>query len=139
MGDARAVVSGIMCLFFAGIVAVALGWSRDTGLAPLVVGIPGLVLSFLQLTEDMRVSRQTPDRFPRPALVLVGWIAGFVFLTLAIGLLAGASVSIAAFLRLHERASLGMAIAIAVIYTGIAWLLFDSILEQSLFQGMLFT
>jgi hypothetical protein len=139
MGDARAVVSGIMCVFFAGIVAIALGWSRGAGLAPLVVGISGLVLSLLQLSDDIRASRHTPTRIPRPALVLVAWITGFVFVTLAIGLLPGAFVSIAAFLRLHERASLGFAITIAAIYSGIAWLLFDRILEQSLFQGMLFT
>lgn len=139
MGDARAVVSGIMCVFFAGIVAIALGWSRGAGLAPLVVGISGLVLSLLQLSDDIRTSRHTPMWIPRAALVLIGWLAGFVLVTLAIGLLAGAFVSIAAFLRFHERDAYGFAFAIAAVYTGLAWLLFDRVLKLSLFHGIFFT
>jgi hypothetical protein len=139
MGDERTVVSGIMCVFFAGIVAFALSWSRSAGLAPLAVGIPGLVLSLLQLADDMRASRRTPMRIPKAAFILVGWLTGFVLVTMAIGLLAGAFVSIAAFLRLHERDGYSFAFAVAAVYTATAWVLFDVVLELSLFPGILFT
>ena len=139
MGDARAVVSGIMCVFFAGIVAIALSWSRGAALAPLAVGISGLVLSLLQLVDDMRTSRHTQMRIPRAAFILVGWFAGFVLVTLAIGLLAGAFVSIAAYLRLYEHKGYSFAFAVAAVYTATAWLLFDMVLELSLFPGFFFT
>jgi hypothetical protein len=135
MGDLRAVVSGAMCVFFTGIVVIALSWSRDTGLAPLAVGILGIVLSLLQLASDMRVSRHAPMPIPRAALVLAGWFVGFVLVTLAIGLMAGAFVAITAFLRLHERAGLGFAFTVAAVYTATTWLLFDKVLGLSLFPG----
>jgi hypothetical protein len=137
MGDARAIVSGLMCLFFAGIVVIALSWSRGAGLAPLAVGILGIVLSLLQLASDMRSSRHTPMRIPKAALVLAGWFVGFVFVTLAIGLMAGAFVGITAFLRLHERTGFGFALTVAVIYTATAWLLFSEVLGLGLFPGLL--
>jgi hypothetical protein len=138
MGDARTVVSGIMCVFFAGIVVMALSWSRGAGLAPLAVGSLGLVLSVLQLVDDMRRSRRTAIWIPRAAAILVGWFAGFVLVTLAIGLLAGAFVSIAAFLRLHERDGYGFAFTVAAVYTATAWLLFGVVLELSLFPGFFY-
>ena len=139
MSDARAIVSGLFCLFFAAIVAAALGWSRDTGLTPLLVGGPGLVLSLLQLRDDIRQSRRAPIRIPPAALRLMGSFLGFVLVTLAIGLLAGAFVCIAVFLRAYERTGYGFAIAMATLYTGLAWLLFDVVLELTLFGGILFT
>lgn len=139
MSDARAVVSGLFCLFFAGIVAAALGWSRDTGLAPLLVGGPGLVLSLLQLRDDIRNSRRAPMRIPPAALRLLAAFLGFVLVTLAIGLLPGAFVCIAVFLRVYEHTGYGFALAMAAAYTGIAWLLFDIVLELTLFGGILFT
>ena len=139
MGDARVLVSGMFCLFFAGIVVAALGWSRDTALAPLLVGGPGLVLSLLQLRDDIRRSRRSPMRIPPAALRLMAWFLGFVLVTLAIGLLPGAFVCIAVFLRMYERASHQFALSVAALYTGLAWLLFDVVLELTLFGGILFT
>lgn len=137
MGDARAVVSGIMCLFFAGIVLFALGWSRGAGLAPMVVGIAGLVLSFLQLADDLHTMRREPTKTPRVAIILIGWLAGFVCVTLIFGLLAGAFLSIAAFLRGQERTTYGMAVSVAAIYTAMVWLLLEIVLELTLFPGLL--
>lgn len=139
MSDARPLASGLLCLFFAGIVAAALGWSRDTGLAPMLVGVCGLVLSLLQLRDDIRESRRAPKRIPPAALVLLGWFLGFVIVTLAIGLLPGAFVCIAIFLRMYERTSYGFAFVTATLFSGLAWLLFDVVLELSLFAGILFT
>lgn len=135
MGDLRAVVSGAMCVFFTGIIVIALSWPRDTGLAPLAVGILGIVLSLLQLASDLRTSRHAPMQIPRAALVLVGWFIGFILVTLAIGLMAGAFVAITAFLRLYERASFGFALTVAAVYTATIWLLFDEVLGLSLFPG----
>ena len=69
----------------------------------------------------------------------MGSFVGFVVVTLAIGLLAGAFVCIAVFLRVYERTGYGFAIAMAALYTGVAWLLFDVVLELTLFGGILFT
>ena len=139
MSDARAVVSGLFCLFFAGIVGAALTWSRDTGLLPLLVGVPGLALSLLQLRGDIRESRQAPTQIPRAALRLLAYVLAFVIATLAIGLLPGAFIGIAVFLRTGERTSYRFAFLIATLYTGIAWLLFEVVLELSLFDGILLT
>ena len=139
MSDARAVASGLFCLFFAAIVGAALLWTRDAGLMPLLVGFPGLALSLLQLRDDIRESQQAPVQIPRAALRLLGFVLAFVIVTLVIGLLSGAFVGIAVFLRTRERTSYRFAILIATLYTGIAWLLFEVVLELSLFDGVLLT
>ena len=139
MSDARAIASGLFCLFFAGIAGAALVWSRDTGLVPLLVGVPGLALSLLQLREDIRESRQAPKPIPTAALRRLAYVLAFVIVTLLIGLLPGAFVGIAVFLRVSERTSFLFAILISALYTGIAWLLFEVVLELTLFEGFLLT
>lgn len=139
MGDARAVVSLVMCLFFASIVAFAMNWASGTSLAPLAVGGSGLALSILQLAQDLRESRRDTLRIPRVAIVLVAWLSGFVIVTLALGLLVGPLLGIAAFLRLHVRASHRFAFGVALAYTVTVWFLFEVVLQLSLFPGLLLT
>ena len=139
MSDFRPTVSLTMCCFFAGIVIVATKWSFASSLAPIVVGSTGLTLSVLQLISDIREAGRNRSKVPDKAWSLMSWLCIFVVTALAIGLLWGGFVGIAAFLKIRERTGVIVAIGVAATYTTIIWLLFSVALGLDLFPGFFFT
>lgn len=135
MTDPRVIVSAALCIFFLSVVALAAGYSQDARLVPLIVGLTGLVLSALQFADDVRATRASPVTVPTAAWILVGWFGGFVALVLILGLLAGAFVSVAAFMHVHGRERLITAIGVAGAFVLTLWLTLSVIMELDLYAG----
>ena len=74
-----------MLLMFSGFLYLTLGYSPAARLAPMVVCIPGLILSAIQLAYDVHAAKvnNTTDDIPEPqqkqrAILIICW---FGFLT----------------------------------------------------------
>src|SRR5687768_531862 len=83
MVEGRVVVAGIMLLIFALMVGIAFTFPGDARFLPLVIGVPGLVLSLAQFVIELR--GKEPDEKAYTAkdrmaeLKMFGWFAVFIF------------------------------------------------------------
>ena|SRR6476620_2521353 len=94
----RILVSGTMTVFFAVFVGLAFTIHHEAAVMPLLVGVPGLVLSLVQLAIEMRkvtVIADEPIFSPRERSIAI-WLLGFVLAIIAFGFDFGATVLVAA-------------------------------------------
>jgi hypothetical protein len=158
-------MSLFMSLFFAVIIILSLGYPEDARLVPLVVAIPGIVLSLVQLVFDligrpdkpqtdvenkdkgysemaeqykMEEEEISPKEERKREWLMVFWIVFF----LVIILLFGFWISIAAILLLFTRLYGKESWKTTLILTATGWLsiylVFWVILQVPLFGGFLF-
>jgi len=138
--DGRMVLSITMVAIFAGFTAIAATYSRDARLAPLVIGILGLVISLAQLVASTRDSRREgsgPRLDIRAGRVMLAWFAGFIITTIAIGIVPAALLMVFAFLRFRGREKRLSASAIAVVFALVIYATFEVALRIPLFTGLL--
>lgn len=113
----RTVMTGVMALAIAILVGSSLMLGPVARTAPLVVGVPTLLLLLWELAKDAR-----PDRTARPAaasptrgeITLLLWLATLVALIAIVGVIAAAAAWVCLFVRVHGRESWTS----AVIYAG---------------------
>lgn len=142
--DGRVGISVIMTAGFAGFVATALTYSPDARLAPLTVGIPGLVLCAIQLFLDMRAAgsmRVSPfqDESWLRAAQLMGWFALFTLSCILFGIPFTALVLVFAFLKLDQKENLRLSLGLSAGFALALYVGFEVILEFSLFGGIVLT
>ncbi len=135
----RILVSGIMTVVFAVFVGLAFTIHHEAAVMPLLVGVPGLVLSLVQLVIEMRkvaVTADEPIFSPRERSIAI-WLLGFVLAIIAFGFDVGATVLVAAYLWLAVGArplgaAIGGGLCLATMYV------LDHLLNIPLFQGLIF-
>lgn len=140
MLEGRIVISALMVLVFGGAVAISLGLDPRAARLPLVVGIPGLILSVVQLVKELRETN--PEMFSiehrRRELIMFGWFFGFVGGLVLFGFMYGGPVLVAVFLYFSGREKwyvcLGAAAFAAVVLYGV----FEQFLGLAVFRGLLF-
>jgi len=134
------VLSVTMVAVFAGFTAMAATYSPDARLAPLAVGIPGLLLSLAQLVNQLRgryPEKGGPGRGDRAARVLLLWFAGFVTATILVGIVPTALILVFAFLRWRGHEPMRTAAVVAVIFAVVVYATFEMALGIPLFAGVL--
>lgn len=128
------VTSG-MLVIFAAMVSVAWGYPAQARFLPLLIGIPGIVLTSVQLLHDIREKRETSKPVTRNELVLFGCFVGLVAGVILFGFWLTAPVFLVLFLRWHERENWLFTAGL----TAAAWLViyavFDRLLEITLHTG----
>lgn len=143
--DGRISLSALMVAIFAGFVALAAGYAPEARLAPLVVGVPGLLLSLAQLARDIRdrmaaragdgAGPEAGDRAPG-SLPMILWFAAFVIASIGFGVVLAAPVLIFAFLRFDRGESLGLSLVIAISFAATIYLLFETVMGIGLPGGL---
>ena len=141
--QSRIIISFTLCVFFAIFIAFALDYAPEARLMPLTVGIPALLLSLLQLCQDIFPANDAGREDPssndkKQILIMLGWFAGLVLATVMFGVLPAGWLFIFTFLRYQHRQSLWYALIIATSFILLIHLLFEVLLNVELLQGLIF-
>ncbi len=142
--DGRVGLSAIMTAGFTAFVIISLGYAPDARLAPLVVGIPGLVLCIIQLFIDVRAAgamRSPPvqDGTWRRAAQLMGWFGLFTLSCILFGIPFTALVPVFAFLKFDQKESLRLSLGLSAGFALALYVVFEVVLGFSLFGGIALT
>lgn len=141
MLEGRLLVSAIMVVAFAAAVGLSFTYAPEARLLPLVIGIPGLVLSAIQLIAELR------ERNPEPAVTpeehsregrMFAWFIGFVAALVLFGFLYAGPALVAAYLYFSGREKWYVALAGAAFAWAVLYGVFDWFLGLPLFEGLVF-
>jgi hypothetical protein len=140
----------VMVAIFGGACLIALGLPSKAAFMPLLVGIPGLLLSLAQLavdnlghgtgtegTETEMAAAAANRRRGRSEAQMFGWLTAFTLGLLGFGFLLGGPVLVVLFVRFATRSSWPNAFfagagTLAVLYGS-----FNLLLGLPLFEGLL--
>ena len=136
--NGRIVTSLAMAMLFGFFVVQAFFFRHEAAVMPLLVGLPGLILSLAQLVVEIRAHGGGDDDEPiisGPEGTIILWIVGFTLGVIAFGFVLGAPLLLAAYLYFvaGERSAIavaGGALCLAVMY-GLEYLL-----RIPLFEGL---
>jgi len=140
MLEGRLLISGIMLVVFATAVGLAFTYAPDARFLPLVIGIPGLLLSVIQFIKELR------DR-PEPVVTgeehkregrMFAWFILFVGGLVLFGFLYAGPALVAAFLYFSGREKWYVALAAACFAWAVLYGVFEWFLGLPLFDGLLF-
>lgn len=132
----------VMLLIFLSMSLMALGFTDKARLMPLLVGIPGILLGFVQLTTEIRQSaRRSADEANSDALSkaernMFLWIFIFFFGLLGFGFIYAAPIVVFAFMYAGKKESLLVASLGAVGTWVVLFGFFERIMEIPLFKGL---
>src|SRR5215469_13426223 len=138
MLEGRILVSGIMVVVFATAVLLSLTYAPEARVLPLVIGIPGLILSAVQLVKELRYNPDiviVPEERRREA-TMFAWFLTFVAGLVLFGFLYAGPALVAAYLYFAGRERWYMALAAAVITWAILYGIFERFLGLPLFDGL---
>lgn len=135
-----------MLAIFGTMTAIATGFGSKAGFMPLLIGIPAVALSLLQLGIELRKDREAARRRaaggvmpagPSPAreLTMWGWFLALVGAILAFGFWIAVPAIIAGFLRTQAKRRWASALLAAAVGTGALYVMFGLILQVPLHEG----
>ena len=140
MLEGRILVSVIMVVVFATAVALSFTYAPEARLLPLVIGIPGLILSVVQLIKEMRergIPVVTSDERVRE-IQMFAWFVGFVGGLVLFGFPYGGPVLVAAYLYFSGGEKWYVAAIAAIVAWAILYGVFERFLGLPLFEGLVF-
>ncbi len=134
----------VMLAIFGAMLFMAAGYPPEARFLPLVIGIPALALTALQLAVELRraarggaAAAPVPGRLRREAglfLYLAGLLAGL----LLFGFLVAAPVFVGVFLARREKERWAVIIGASAATLAVLYVMFELFLELSLFEGLIF-
>ena len=141
MLEGRLLVSAIMLVAFATAVGLSFTYAPEARFLPLVIGVPGLLLSAIQLVSEMRNKDPAPavtsEEHKREGQMFV-WFIGFVGGLVLFGFLYAGPALVAAYLYFSGRERWYVALAGAVFAWAVLYGVFDWFLGLPLFEGLFF-
>lgn len=138
MLEGRILVSAIMVVVFGGAVLLSFTYAPDARFLPLVVGIPGLILSVVQLIKELRAHpdfKIVPEEHRRE-VKMFAWFLGFVAGLVLFGFLYAGPVLVAVYLIFAGRERWYTALGAAVLTWAILFGVFERFLGLPLFDGL---
>ena len=142
MVEGRVVVAGIMLLIFAVMVGFALTFPGEARFLPLVIGVPGLVLSLAQFVIELR--GKEPDEKAYTAadrmaeLKMFAWFAVFIFGIILFGFPYAGPIIIALYLHFSWGEKWYVSLGAAAFSWAILHGVFDYVLGLPLFEGLVY-
>jgi small-conductance mechanosensitive channel len=141
MLEGRILISGLMVAVFAIAVGLSFTYAPEARLLPLVIGIPGLLLSLVQFVKEWREQRPepavTPDEHAREWRMF-SWFIGFVAGLVLFGFPYAGPLLVAAFLYFQGREKWYVALAAAVFAWAVLYGVFERFLGLPLFEGLVY-
>ena len=140
MLEGRILVSAIMLVAFTAAVGLSFTYAPEARLLPLVIGIPGLLLSAIQLFAELRIKNPPPavtsEEHAREGRMFA-WFIGFVAALVLFGFLYAGPALVAAYLYFSGRERWYVALAGAVFAWTVLYGIFDWFLGLPLFEGLI--
>ena len=133
-------VSMTVLILLGLMVALATTYPAEVRLVPLVVGIPGTVLAAWQTAGVMRRppdAEREPGPERRPEARAFAWLAAFIAIVIAGGLVAGGAIAVLLAQRFWLRERWPIALAGAGIAFVVTYVVFERMLGLVLFSGLL--
>jgi hypothetical protein len=141
MLEGRILVSAIMLVAFATAVGLSFTYAPEARFLPLVIGIPGLLLSGVQLIKELReqpaAPAVTPEEHVREGRMFI-WFIIFVGALVLFGFLYAGPALVAAFLYFSGREKWYVALAAAAFAWVVLYGVFERFLGLPLFEGLVF-
>jgi hypothetical protein len=140
MLEGRILVSVIMVVVFAIAVGLSFTYAPEARLLPLVIGIPGLLLSVVQLVKELRergIPVITPHEHTREWRMFA-WFFSFVGGLVLFGFPYAGPLLVAAFLYFSGGEKWYVAVTAAIIAWSILYGVFERFLGLPLFEGLLY-
>jgi hypothetical protein len=140
MLEGRLLVSGIMLVAFATAVGLSFTYAPDARFLPLVIGIPGLLLSAIQFIYELRerpAPAVTTEEHSREGRMFA-WFLGFVAGLVLFGFLYAGPALVAAYLYFSGRERWYVALAAAAFAWTVLYGVFERFLGLPLFEGLVF-
>ena len=149
--SSKMLMTVVMFAIFVIMVVIAWDYPPQSRFLPLVIGIPGIVLTLVQLYVDIRgdvrgprLSRTSRTKASgsdqgtsqlRRELVLFGYFVGLVAGVLLFGFWLTVPVFLIVFLRLHERDDWVFVMSLTAASWLVIYVIFDQLLEIALHPG----
>jgi hypothetical protein len=141
MLEGRILVSAIMLLAFTTAVGLSFTYAPEARFLPLVIGIPGLLLSGVQLIKELREPTVAPavtkEEHVREGRMFA-WFIAFVVALVLFGFLYAGPALVAAFLYFSGREKWYVALAAAAFAWVVLYGVFERFLGLPLFEGLVF-
>lgn len=139
MPEGRIVISGLMLGIFVAMVGMAFTFAPGARMLPLVIGIPGVILTAMQFYTELRSkeSKRASSEHVKREMTMIGWFLIFVVGILCFGFIYGAPVLIASYLYFSWKekwytALISMALAYVVLN-----FVFQEFIGIILFEGLI--
>jgi hypothetical protein len=134
----------VMLAIFGAMLFMAADYSPEARFLPLVIGIPALALTALQLAVELRraarggaAAAPVPGRLRREAVLFL-YLAGLLAGLLLFGFLVGAPVFVGVFLARREKEPWPVVIGASAATLTVLYVMFELFLELSLYEGFIF-
>src|SRR5579871_1020617 len=139
MLEGRILVSGIMVIVFATAVGLSFTYAPETRMLPLVIGIPGLTLSIVQLFNELRARPEpavTPEQHKREGRMFA-WFLAFIGGLVLFGFLYMGPLLVAAYLYFSGKERWYVALIAAAFAFTVLYGIFEQFLGLPLFEGLI--
>ena len=130
----------IMSLVFLFFVSQAIFFTPAARMLPLLIGVPGMLLSCCQLIIETKMTHREIDNDPMLSnreLSIVGWLAAFIVSIVALGFAFGSSPVVAGYVYFVAKERLRTAVIAGVFCFVFMYGLFERLMNMQLFEGLL--
>ena len=132
-----------MLLIFLVMSLMALGFTEQARLMPLLVGVPGSLLAIVELVNETRAtiraaeSGDSADELTGAERAMFGWVFAFFLGILCFGFTYAGPLLIFAFMLAGKKESLTVALISAVGAWAVLFGFFEQMMEIPLFTGLI--
>ncbi|HMI95820.1 MAG TPA: tripartite tricarboxylate transporter TctB family protein [Micropepsaceae bacterium] len=140
MVEGRTLTAGIMFAVFVVMVGLALTYPQDARFLPLVIGIPGLVLSGAQLAIELRTrpDKEFTAENRKAEWKMFGWFVLFVVVIILFGFPYAGPIMVAVYLHFSWRERWYVSLGSALFAWAVLYGVFEYVLGLPLFEGLVF-
>jgi len=150
-GKGKLVFSLVMLIIFAGMLVMSMGYSQKARFVPLVVSIPGVIVSTVQLLIELRSffnqrlkavpdsekRRVKDEQVARSEKMIVGWILFLLALIFIVGFWVAVPVFLLLFFRIYGKESWTFTIVGTACSWGVIFVIFQVLLKVPIYEGLL--
>lgn len=136
----KCIASATMSLVFLAFITIAAGFGNQAKLMPLLVGVPGFILSLVQLAKDLRQENSgvTESTLTKSEIRILIWLLGCLLAIVLFGFSWGASVMAGVYFHFILRERLVATLLSVSICYFVLEVILNRWLGAQLFEGLLF-
>ncbi len=139
MVNGRVITAGIMFAIFVSMVGFSFTYPAEARFMPLVIGLPGIVLTLIQLVSEIRSTKVekivTADEH-KAEIAMFLWFLGFIGSIILFGFPIAGPVMVALYLHFSWNEKWWVSLSAAVFAWVVLHYVFGVVLGLPLFEGL---